>query len=86
MTVKTDPVLEAIAKKLHGIESVPPAEQAKMIRRAAKAGADELRLNLPHELVEAWENYKVYHNARHSHWVDKADELIAVVRKIVEGE
>lgn len=36
--VCTDPVLEAIARKLHGIAGVPPGEQAAMIRRAAKAG------------------------------------------------
>jgi hypothetical protein len=39
-TVKTDPVLEAIAKKLIGIEQVPKAEQAKMIKRAAKAAKE----------------------------------------------
>lgn len=42
-TVRTDPVLEAIARKLFGIASVPRMEQYKMIKRAAKAGADALR-------------------------------------------
>lgn len=42
-TVKTDPVLDAIARKLFGIERVPPAEKAKMIKRAAKAGSEALR-------------------------------------------
>ena len=41
--VRTDPVLEAIARKLSGFGSVQPIEQARMIRRAAKAGADALR-------------------------------------------
>lgn len=40
---RTDPVLEAIAKKLHGIDGVPLAERERMIRRAAKAGAKALR-------------------------------------------
>jgi|AntAceMinimDraft_16_1070373.scaffolds.fasta_scaffold15290_11 hypothetical protein len=39
----TDPVMEAIAKKLFGIETVPKMEQQRMIRRAAFAGAKELR-------------------------------------------
>jgi len=39
----TDPVMEAIAKKLFGIETVPKMEQQRMIRRAAVAGAKELR-------------------------------------------
>jgi len=41
--VRTDPVMEAIARKLHGIAGVCPGEQAAMIRRAAKAGAQALR-------------------------------------------
>ncbi|MFA4986791.1 MAG: hypothetical protein WC712_09425 [Candidatus Brocadiia bacterium] len=41
--VHTDPVMEAIARKLQGIAGVPHAEQAAMIRRAAKAGAKALR-------------------------------------------
>lgn len=41
--VSTDPVMEAIAKKLSGIAIVPVGEQEKMIRRAAKAGAEVLR-------------------------------------------
>jgi len=43
MTVKTDATMEAIARKLHGINGVPEREQAAMIRRAAKAGADAER-------------------------------------------
>ena len=43
VVVRTDPVLEAIARKLSGIACVPPTEQAAMIRRAAKAGAQALR-------------------------------------------
>ena len=39
----TDPGMEAIAKKLFGIETVPKMEQQRMIRRAAFAGAKELR-------------------------------------------
>lgn len=42
VVVKTDPVLEAIARKLSGIAAVPPMEQARMIRRAAKAGREAL--------------------------------------------
>ena len=42
-TVKTDPVLEAIARKLFGFAQCPPAEQAKMIKRAAKSGAEAAR-------------------------------------------
>ena len=38
-TVSKDPVMEAIARKLSGINGVPPDEQAQMIKRAAKAGA-----------------------------------------------
>jgi hypothetical protein len=49
--VKTDPVQEAIAKKLLGVNAVPAAEQAKMIKRAAKAGAEAIRIqaNIPRE-------------------------------------
>jgi len=42
-TVKTDPVLEAMACKLSGIETVPLAEKMKMVKRAAKAGRDATR-------------------------------------------
>lgn len=35
--VKTDPLLSAVAKKLHGIEVQPMAERHKMVVRAAKA-------------------------------------------------
>ena len=46
IVVKTDPVMEAIAKRLFGIDRMPnmPMERAKMIKRAAKAGAEALRL------------------------------------------
>jgi len=36
-TVKIHPLAEIIAKKLFGIESVPPEEARKMVSRAAKA-------------------------------------------------
>jgi len=39
-TVKTHPLMEIIAKKLFAIETVPPEEQRKMVRRACKAAAD----------------------------------------------
>jgi hypothetical protein len=39
-TVRTDPVLEAIALKLFGVGRVPVPEQARMIKRAAKAARD----------------------------------------------
>jgi len=42
-SVRTDPVHEAIARRLSGIEGVPPLEQARMIGRAARAGARALR-------------------------------------------
>lgn len=41
--VRTDPVMEAIARKLHGIDAVPPAEGVRMIRRAVRAGAQALK-------------------------------------------
>ena len=41
MSVKTDKVEEAIAKKLLGVGTVPPLEQARMIRRAAKVAKAE---------------------------------------------
>lgn len=40
--VKTDPVYEAILKKLIGIDGVPIEERIEMIKRAAKAGAEVL--------------------------------------------
>lgn len=43
-TVSTDPVLEAIARKLLGIETVPFAEKEKMIKRAAKAAREAARI------------------------------------------
>jgi len=43
VTVRTDPVEEAIARKLFGIDIVPSTRRAAMIRRAAKAGAEALR-------------------------------------------
>lgn len=46
ISVRTDPVQEAIARKLAGIAGVPIMEQQAMIRRAAKAGAKALRQNL----------------------------------------
>lgn len=42
VVVKTDPVLEAIARKLSGIAGAPPMERERMIRRAAKAGREAL--------------------------------------------
>ena len=52
MTVKTDPVLEAIAKKLHGIERVPLEEQAAMIRRAASAARAAAQREAREEMCE----------------------------------
>ena len=49
-TVKTDPVLEAIACKLFGIEQVPRAEQSKMIKRAAKAAKEAAEAQVAKEL------------------------------------
>ena len=43
MKVKTDPVMEAMARKLSGIAGVPPGAQARMICEAAAAGASALR-------------------------------------------
>ena len=40
---RTDPVQEAIARRLSGIEGVPPLEQARMIGRAARAGAKAMK-------------------------------------------
>lgn len=37
----TDPVMEAIARKLFGIDQVPLLERERMIRRAARAGAEK---------------------------------------------
>lgn len=42
-TVRTDPVLEAIARKLFGFDQCPSKEKARMIKRAAKAGRDAVR-------------------------------------------
>jgi len=39
-TAKFCPVMEAISKKLFGFDLVDCAEQARMIKRAAKAGAE----------------------------------------------
>jgi len=49
MRVKTDPVMEAIARKLSGIACVPVGEQAKMIARASKAGRDAILKESPKE-------------------------------------
>jgi hypothetical protein len=55
-TVKIDPVMEAIAKCLFGIESVPAEHRARMIKRAAKEGAEAARKEceaiVPDELAE----------------------------------
>lgn len=40
--VSTDPVVEAICKKLSGINEVSTIEQERMIREAANAGAEVL--------------------------------------------
>lgn len=45
ITVKTCPVMEAIARKLSGFDMVDCAEQARMIKRAAKAGAAVAKSN-----------------------------------------
>jgi hypothetical protein len=45
ITVKTCPVMEAIAKKLSGFDMVDRAEQTRMISRAAKAGAGAAKSN-----------------------------------------
>lgn len=36
VVVESDPILEAVACKLHGINRVPPIEQKRMIARAAE--------------------------------------------------
>lgn len=53
MNVKTDPVLEAIAKKLSGFGGVPEAEQRSMIHRAAKAARDAVRRETVEECKRA---------------------------------
>ena len=60
-TVKTDPVLEAIKRKLSGYNTVPPTEQTKMIKRAAKAARDAAQdeyLEIIRELREALKIYE----------------------------
>lgn len=41
-TVKKDPVMEAIARKLFGIEGVPNGERSRMVARAVTAGRDAI--------------------------------------------
>jgi len=48
-TVKIDLVMEAIARALTGIDGVPLSGRARMIRRAAKAGAEAVITNLDAE-------------------------------------
>lgn len=38
--VKTRPLVEILASKLFGIESVPPAEARRMVKRAIKAAVE----------------------------------------------
>lgn len=45
-TVKTDPVLEAIAKALFGIDTVPAEYRPRMIKNAARAARDAARKEL----------------------------------------
>lgn len=42
-TVSKDPIMEAIACKLSGINGVPLDEQERMIKRAVKAGAEAIK-------------------------------------------
>jgi len=51
MTATTDPVLEAIARKLHGIERVPPIEQAAMICRAAAVARESARREVAEQII-----------------------------------
>ena len=52
MKVRTDPVLEAIAKKLIGFSSVPMDEQVRMIHRAAKAAKGAADESIRREVIE----------------------------------
>ena len=52
MKVRTDPVLEAIAKKLIGFSSVPMDEQGRMIHRAAKAAKGAADESIRREVIE----------------------------------
>jgi len=53
-TVQVCPVMEAIAKKLLGINGVPVTEQAKMIKRAVKAGADAAKKISQEQAIRAF--------------------------------
>lgn len=59
--VSKDLLIEAIAKKLHGIDGVPLAEREQMISRAAKIAIDftqQENARLKGALRAAWLNIK----------------------------
>ena len=58
MTVKGNhPLAEIIARKLIGIESVPSAEQRKMVNRAVKAAVEyhEAELESKRKIISVWD-------------------------------
>lgn len=66
VTVRTDPVMEAIACKLHGIASVPPTEQAAMIRRAAQAAkVAAFESAATRHILRHWSRERIVAHAKH---------------------
>jgi len=58
MTIKGNhPLAEIIARKLFGIESVPSAEQRKMVNRAVKAAVEyhEAELESKRKIISVWD-------------------------------
>lgn len=73
LNVKTDPVMEAMAKKLFSIESVPVAEKEKMIRRAINAGREAMVRDL------VWRRRCVYFNGSLYTLLDKGGHQTKVL-------
>jgi len=77
--VKTCPIMEAIARKLFGIEQCPLSERRRMIARAVKAGKDTAeQLYGGFEMMEKYrENEKLkFENAELK---KQADSLLALL-------
>jgi len=62
MEVKTHPLMEVIAKKLFGIETVPSTEKRKMITRAAKAAVKWHNSFIDDIAHEVWAVAQLQHN------------------------
>lgn len=90
--VKTSPIMEAVAKSLHGIETVPAPYMRTMVKRAASEALrahDEVVVPLKQAILEIRkELYQHTEGNFFSDWLTRVDKMLTAeeIAAYSEGE